>query len=125
MRKIRLDLQKYLRLSGFLIALLSGDVLFAQPPSKDYQLLFEDNFDGSSIRENGIRQETKDVSTAGRLGDVGEQLQVIADVFIPTKNEAPKDTGQQKTITRYKGNLQHIRVFNRAVTSDEILKFKN
>ncbi|GEM_PF-1575124 len=75
--------------------------------------------------ENGIRQETKDVSTAGRLGDVGEQLQVIADVFIPTKNDASKDNLQQKTITRYKGNLQHIRVFNRAVTSDEILKFKN
>ncbi|MEI7421732.1 MAG: LamG-like jellyroll fold domain-containing protein [Prolixibacteraceae bacterium] len=72
-------------------------------------------------REEGILQSTMDKNSAGRLGDVGEQLQVIADVFIPLKGETGNKNVQQKNITRYKGTLQNIRVFNRSITQKEII----
>jgi hypothetical protein len=73
-------------------------------------------------REEGISQQTKDNATAGRLGDVGEQLQVIADVFIPVKENSANEKIQQKEVTRYRGTLQNIRVYNRAVPKVEIVK---
>lgn len=72
-------------------------------------------------REEGILQSTKDSSSAGRVGDVGEQLQVIADVFIPLNGEQGNKTVQQKNITRFRGTLQNIKVYNRSITQKEIL----
>ena len=71
-------------------------------------------------REEGILQSTKDKTSAGRLGDVGEQLQVIADVFIPLNGEQENKIVQQENITRYKGTLQNIRIYNRSITQEEI-----
>ena len=71
-------------------------------------------------REEGILQSTKDKTSAGRLGDVGEQLQVIADVFIPLNGEQENKIVQQENITRYKGTLQNIRIYNRSITQKEI-----
>lgn len=73
-------------------------------------------------REEGILQTTKDNSSAGRLGDVGEQLQVIADVFIPLNGEQTNKIVQQKNISRYRGTLQNIRVYNRSISQEEIIK---
>jgi hypothetical protein len=73
-------------------------------------------------KEEGIQQSTKDAGSAGRLGDVGEQLQVIADVFIPLNGEQGIKIVQQKKITRYKGTLQDIRIYNRSITKEEIIK---
>lgn len=71
-------------------------------------------------REEGILQSTKDKSAGGRLGDVGEQLQIIADVFIPLNGEQANKFTQQKNITRYKGTLQNIKIYNRLITREEI-----
>lgn len=73
-------------------------------------------------REQGIIQTTNDKNAVGRLGDVGEQLQVIADVFIPLNGEQGNKIVQQKNITRYKGTLQDIRIYNRAITQQEITR---
>jgi hypothetical protein len=71
-------------------------------------------------REEGILQSTKDKTAGGRLGDVGEQLQVIADSFIPLNGEEGNKIDPQKNITRYKGTLQHIKIYNRSITKEEI-----
>jgi len=76
-------------------------------------------------REEGVVQQTKDTATAGRVGDVGEQLQVIADVFIPVKGISAAESMQNKKITRYRGTLQNIRVYNRAVSKEEIVNLLN
>lgn len=71
-------------------------------------------------REEGILQSTKDKTAGGRLGDVGEQLQVIADSFIPLNGEEGNKIKQQKDITRYKGTLQNIKIYNRSISREEI-----
>jgi hypothetical protein len=71
-------------------------------------------------REEGILQSTKDKTAGGRLGDVGEQLQVIADSFIPLNGEEGNKIKQQKDITRYKGTLQNIKIYNRSISRQEI-----
>ena len=77
--------------------------------------------DGLMVKkEERILQSTKDSSSAGRVGDVGEQLQVIADVFIPLKGEPENKSVQQKNITRYRGTLQNIKVYNRSISQEEI-----
>ncbi len=70
--------------------------------------------------EKGILQDVKDRSTAGRLGDVGESFQVIADVFIPEKDDRSRATQKQGEMIRFKGNLKDISVYNRAVSNNEI-----
>lgn len=72
-------------------------------------------------REEGILQSTKDKTAGGRLGDVGEQLQVIADSFIPLNGEEGNKIKQQKDITRYKGTLQNIKIYNRSISREEIM----
>jgi len=47
-------------------------------------------------------------------------LQVIADSFIPLNGEEGNKITQQKDITRYKGTLQHIKIYNRSITKEEI-----
>lgn len=77
--------------------------------------------DGVMVKkEEGIMQSTMDKNSAGRLGDVGEQLQVIADVFIPVNGEQANKSIQSKNITRYKGTLQNIQIYNRAISLQEI-----
>jgi len=78
--------------------------------------------DGVSVKkETGITQSTMDKNAVGRLGDVGEQLQVIADVFIPLNGEKESKLIKQN-ITRYRGTLQNIRIYNRSLARDEITK---
>lgn len=79
--------------------------------------------DGKLLKtESGISQDTKNSTTAGRLGDVGEQFNVIADVFIPDKSSQIPEINQKNTLNRFNGQLRDIRVYNRAINKGEILK---
>jgi len=72
--------------------------------------------DGKLLKtEKSISQDTKDATMAGRLGDVGEQLNVIDNVFIPEKSGLHTTSNAKDPITRFKGSLQDIRVYNRAI----------
>jgi len=85
------------------------------------QRIAEVYVDGKLLKiEKGISQDTKDSSSAGRLGDVGESFQVIADVFIPEKDDQARAIPKQGEMIRFKGNLKDIRVYNRAISNDEI-----
>ncbi|MDP4187139.1 MAG: TonB-dependent receptor plug domain-containing protein [Bacteroidota bacterium] len=71
--------------------------------------------------EKGILQDIKDRSTAVWLGDVGIFFLVIADVFIPEKDDLFRAAQKPGEIISFRCNLKDEMVYNRAVTKDEII----
>src|SRR4051812_1896428 len=58
----------------------------AAPPSPDYELLYEDNFDGSAVDEKvqeKVPFAVNDATAAGRLGCVSNQCEAVGEVVVP------------------------------------------
>ena len=68
-------------------------------------------------RESGITHDTKDRTQAGKLGAVGDTGEAIGDVTVRTEGG-----GRGNKNTNYRGLLRDVRVYNRALTPDEIAK---
>lgn len=74
--------------------------------------------DGSQVGgESGINHDTKDATAAGKLGAVGDTGEAIGDVTarVAGNNASAKTTS-------YRGLLSDVRVYNRALTAEEIAR---
>ena len=72
-----LKLHNYKRLLVFLLAFFLLDLLFAQPPSKGYVLLYEENFD-----ENGVNEADWSYRLDRRQGGSFNALNLKENVFV-------------------------------------------
>jgi hypothetical protein len=77
MIKNMLKLHNYKRLLVFLLAFFLLDLLFAQPPSKGYVLLYEENFD-----ENGVNEADWSYRLDRRQGGSFNALNLKENVFV-------------------------------------------
>ncbi|MCU0791731.1 MAG: hypothetical protein MUE42_02505 [Opitutaceae bacterium] len=68
--------------------------------------------------ETGITHDTKDRKQAGKLGAVGDTGEAIGDVTVRDEQSG----GRGGKNTNYRGLLRDVRVYNRALTPDEIAK---
>jgi hypothetical protein len=72
--------------------------------------------DGREVaRETGITHDTKDRTQAGKVGSVGDTGDAIGDITVRDDNG-----GKGNKNTNYRGMLQHVGVYNRALSPSEI-----
>jgi hypothetical protein len=115
-------MRKYIAYKLLFIIAFSFYEASAQPPSKEYQLLYEDNFNGLDIYEADwfFRLDRREGGSFNALNL--KQNVFVRDGFLPINVNQSHIYSQQKAITRFRGTLQDIRVFNRGLTKEEILK---
>ncbi len=65
--------------------------------------------------ESGITHDTKDATQAGKLGSVGDTGEAIGDVTVREEGG-----GKGAKSTNFRGVLQDVRVYNRAVPEEEL-----
>lgn len=62
-------------------------------------------------QQTGIKQNTKESKTAGRLGTVGRDFEAVGDVVMQLG-----DTDKEnKTYKNFRGSIQHLRIYNRKI----------
>jgi hypothetical protein len=75
-------------------------------------------------RENGIEYTTSDITAAGRLGDTQTEITSVAEVFIPD-SETDKSHSERDEVQQFKGSVQDLRIYNRAISGMEIMKLND
>lgn len=69
--------------------------------------------------QSGIPQTTKDDTKAGRLGAVGDTYEAVGDVTVAAEGKKP---GKAAKSVKYVGTLRDVRIHNRALSAEEIVK---
>ncbi len=58
--------------------------------------------------ENGIKQNTKDATAAGRVGTVGQDFEAVGDVVM----EVGKTDKENTKMKNFRGTIQNLKIFN-------------
>lgn len=67
-------------------------------------------------KEDGIQEDTKDATAAGRLGTTNQVFDAVGDVMART------NTNYVNTGKRFIGEIGKLKIYNRAITQEEISK---
>jgi hypothetical protein len=70
--------------------------------------------------ETGIKQDAKDLTAAGRLGNVGEIYHAVGDVIVRTElSHTVRPEFKGKKSISFSGTIQNLQIFNRAISDKE------
>lgn len=58
--------------------------------------------------ENGIKQNTKDATAAGRVGTVGQDFEAVGEVVM----EVGKNDKENAKMKNFRGSIQHLKIYN-------------
>ena len=75
-------------------------------------------------KESGIKQDTKDVSAAGRLGTVGAAFQAVGDVIVKTEENDGVAKPYSNQIKNFRGTISNLKVYNRSFKTSELINLK-
>jgi hypothetical protein len=69
---------------------------------------------------SGLRCTTTDTTAAGRLGNVSNLVDAVGDVMVQSASGSDPITGAIPRYKAYRGLLSDVRVYNRALTAEEL-----
>lgn len=62
--------------------------------------------------QQGITQNTKDATAAGRVGTVGKDFEAVGEVVMQVGNTDKENTGMKN----FRGTIQHLKIFNKKIS---------